>query len=178
MVFALSSIVVFAPVASAEERVCRGSLGAITVDNLRVPQGATCTLNGTYIKGTLKVERDATLHAYKIRVNGNIQAENHRAVNVYAGSTIGGSVQIKQGRSAQILGSRINADIQYDSNSGALKANNNRVGGNIQVVKNKGGVEIRSNTVDGNLQCKENSPAPIGGGNIVKGSKEDQCRRL
>jgi hypothetical protein len=37
--------------AQAEERVCRGSIGAKTVDNLRVPQGATCTLNGTYVKG-------------------------------------------------------------------------------------------------------------------------------
>jgi hypothetical protein len=28
----------------AEERTCRGALGAVTVDNLRVPQNATCTL--------------------------------------------------------------------------------------------------------------------------------------
>jgi hypothetical protein len=48
-------------VAYAEERVCRGTLGAITVDNLRVPQGATCSLVGTYIKGTVKVEGSATL---------------------------------------------------------------------------------------------------------------------
>ena len=41
--------------AFAEERTCRGMIGARTVDNLRVPQGATCTLNGTYVKGTIKV---------------------------------------------------------------------------------------------------------------------------
>ena len=49
--------------AQAEERVCRGTLGAVTVDNLRVPQGATCTLNGTRVQGTVKVERNATLTA-------------------------------------------------------------------------------------------------------------------
>ena len=38
--------------ASAEERTCRGSLGGVTVDNLRVPQGASCTLTGTRVKGT------------------------------------------------------------------------------------------------------------------------------
>jgi hypothetical protein len=37
-------------VARGEERVCRGSLGAITVDNLRVPQGATCTLQDTRVQ--------------------------------------------------------------------------------------------------------------------------------
>jgi hypothetical protein len=34
-----------------------GTIGGRTVDNLKVPQGATCTLNGTYVKGTIKVER-------------------------------------------------------------------------------------------------------------------------
>ena len=43
--------------AAAEEMVCRGTLGAVTVDNLRVPQGASCTLNGTRVKGTVKVKR-------------------------------------------------------------------------------------------------------------------------
>ena len=60
--------------ASAEERVCRGTIGAVTVDNLRVPQDATCTLNDTRVEGTIKVERDATLKALGIRVIGNVQA--------------------------------------------------------------------------------------------------------
>ena len=30
--------------------------------------------------------------------------------------------------------------------------------------------------VDGNLQCKGNRPRPTGGGNVVQGDKEDQCR--
>jgi hypothetical protein len=42
-------------VAWAEETTCRGSLGAVTVDNLRVPQNASCTLAGTKVKGTIKV---------------------------------------------------------------------------------------------------------------------------
>lgn len=44
------------PPAFAEERTCRGALGAVTVDNLRVPQNATCKLNRTRVKGTVKVE--------------------------------------------------------------------------------------------------------------------------
>ena len=56
-----------APSAFAEERSCRGTLGAITVDNLRVPQGATCTLNGTRVKGT---------------VIGNVQAGGAARVNL------------------------------------------------------------------------------------------------
>ena len=99
---------------SAEERVCRGTIGAATVDNLRVPQGATCTLNGTRVKGTVKVERDATLRAFGVRVIGNVQAENARNVVVREGSRVGGSVQIVQGGAARVLGNRINGDILFD----------------------------------------------------------------
>lgn len=179
IVAALALAAVSAPgPAFAEERVCRGSLGAVTVDNLRVPQGATCTLSGTYVKGTIKVERDATLQARNIRVVGNVQAENHKNVVIGGSSRIGGSVQVKQGGAATVEGARITGDIQFDANTRYLKANHNTVGGSIQVVGNRGGAEIVRNVIDGNLQCKENRPAPTGFGNVVGGNKEDQCSRF
>lgn len=164
--------------AIAEETVCSKSLGAITVDNLRVPKNATCWLTSTRVKGTIKIENNATLIARKVVVIGNVQAENAKQVNVLEGSRVGGSVQHKQGGSANILDSFVDGDIQYESNQAFLKALRNDVGGNIQVFQNTGGVEIRRNVIDGNLQCKENFPEPIGGNNVVGGNKEDQCRRL
>ena len=163
--------------ASAEERVCRGAIGAVTVDNLRVPQDATCTLNGTRVEGTIKVEGDATLKASAIRVIGNVQAENARKVLVRNGS-VGGSVQIVQGGAARIVGTRIAGDILFDEQDRDLAANRNRIGGSVQAFQNIGGLSINDNRIDGNLQCKENDPAPTGGGNVVQGSKEDQCDGL
>jgi hypothetical protein len=143
--------------ALAEERSCKGSLGAVTVDNLRVPQGATCRLNGTRIKGTLQVQRGATLKAARIRVVGNIQAEGAATVNV-ALSRIVGSVQVVQGRSSKFNRNFVNHDVQYFENSGVVSVNRNRI--------------------DGNLQCKENRRRPVGGRNRVQGVKEDQCAHL
>jgi hypothetical protein len=170
----LAATVVPSP-AFAEERKCRGTIGAVTVDNLRVPQGASCTLNGTLVKGTITVKENATLVARGVRVIGNVQAENAKRVVVKGSSRVGGSVQIKQGGAATVKWSRVTGDIQYDANSRYLRANRNKVGGSIQVVGNSGGAEIFRNVVNGNLQCKQNSPAPTGGGNIVGGNKEDQC---
>jgi hypothetical protein len=164
--------------AAAEERVCRGTIGATTLDNVRVPQGASCTLNGTYVKGTVKVERTATLRASAARVIGNVQGENAWRVNVVNGSRIGGSVQVVQGGAATVADSRVTGDILYDDNASALRVLRNRVGGNVQAFQNTGGVQVTSNVIDGNLQCKENVPAPTGGGNQVGGNKEDQCARL
>jgi hypothetical protein len=167
-----------APAAHAEERTCRGSLGRITVDNLRVPDGATCTLNGTTVKGTIKVESRATLVADSVRVVGNVQAENAKKVVVRNGSRVGGSVQIVQGGIGRVVRTNVQGDILYDDQGGKVAAIRSTVGGNIQAFQNTGGVGIRGNRVDGNLQCKENHPAPVGGNNIVDGSKEDQCSRL
>jgi hypothetical protein len=164
--------------ATAEETRCRGTIGAKTVDNLKVPAGKRCVLEGTTVKGTIKVGRKATLIARGVRVVGNVQAENSRKVVVRGGSRVGGSVQIVQGRAALVRGTKVNADILFDDQRGELRAKGNSVGGNIQAFQNTGGVVIKSNVVDGNLQCKENQPAPTGGGNKVEGSKEDQCSGL
>jgi hypothetical protein len=164
--------------ASAEETACQGTIGATTVDNLRVPDGATCELNGTFVKGTVKVEGGATLKAFGIRVIGNVQAENARKVVVRDRSRVGGSVQIVQGGAARILKTRITGDILFDDQDTALAAKRNRIGGNLQAFQNTGGVKINNNRIDGNLQCKENVPSPTGGGNVVQGNKEDQCAAL
>lgn len=177
LLLALAFLLPAASTALAEEFTCRGSLGAVTVDNLRVPQNGSCKLNGTKVQGTIKVENGATLTASKITVIGNIQAEGAKAVNV-SGSTVGGSIQVKQGGAAKIEKVQITGDILFDSNNRVLSATSNQVGGNIQAFQNTGGVTISFNTVDGNLQCKENNPAPRGRGNVVHGNKEDQCARL
>ena len=172
------ALVMTAGPAWADETVCKGTIGAVTVDNLRVPDGATCRLEGTHVKGTVKVEVDAILRAFGVRVIGNVQAENARKVVVRDGSRVGGSVQIVQGGAAKVLRTSVNGDILFDDQEGRLAAKRNRVGGNLQAFKNTGGVKIRANRIDGNLQCKENVPPPTGGDNIVQGTKEDQCATL
>lgn len=165
-------------VVEGADATCTGFIGAVTVENLEVPQGANCTLDGTVVQGNIQVKTGATLTAQRVRVDGNIQAEGAAYVEVLAGSSVGGSIQLKQGGSARVEGVNVNGDIQFESNHGTLIAAFNRVGGNIQVFQNNGGVTLSDNSVNGNLQCKENTPAPSGGNNVVQGNKEDQCAGL
>lgn len=174
----VASLLLGARSSSAEEIICQGRLGRITVDNVKVPQGKRCVLNGTRVQGNVVVETDATLQALRVQVIGNIQAEGAAAVQVLSKSSIGGSVQIVQGGGAVVDFSKITGDILFDSNQNPLAATRNTVGGSVQAFQNTGGVEISDNFIDGNLQCKENDPAPTGGGNEVQGNKEDQCANL
>jgi subtilisin family serine protease len=158
--------------------VCQGSLGAVTVKDLQVPRGATCTLNDTRVEGNIKVERDASLTVQGVTVIGNILGEGARLVEVLAGSTVGGNIQLKQGGPVRIENASVNLDIQLESNTGVLNVTGNQVGGNMQVFKTVGDATITNNIVNGNLQCKENTPSPSGGNNTVRGNKEDQCAGL
>lgn len=149
----------FIPAAHADERVCRGTIGTAVIDgDVRVAPGASCVLAGTTVKGNVYVSRSSTLTSRAAKVNGSIQAENHTRVVLLTGTTVGGSVQLKQGGSARLEAIRVNGDIQLFSNRGTQTVNRNTIGGN--------------------LQCKSNVPAPTGTGNIVGGTKEDQCARL
>jgi hypothetical protein len=90
--------VVPAGAALAEERACRGSLGAVTVDNLRVPSGhlhAERHDRQGHAQG--RARRDPGRAG--IRVVGNVQGEGAASVQL-TGATVGGSVQVKQGGGA------------------------------------------------------------------------------
>jgi hypothetical protein len=173
-----ASLLIGARPCFAEEIVCQGRLGRITVDNVLVPQGKRCVLNGTRVQGNVVVETGATLQALTVRVIGSVQAEGAASVQILRRSSIGGSVQLVQGGGAVVDFARITGDILFDSNQSPLAATRNTVGGNVQAFQNTGGVEISDNLIDGNLQCKANNPPPTGGGNIVQGEKQDQCAKL
>ncbi|MCR5864150.1 MAG: hypothetical protein ACK4PH_17230 [Aquincola tertiaricarbonis] len=163
--------------AAAEEFRCTGRVGAVALDNIYVPDNASCVLDRTRAKGSIVVGHNARLQATSVSINGNLQAEGAADVRVGGASTFGGSVQIVKGGSASIGGARINGDIQFDENVGPLWAGSNVVGGDLQAFKNMAGVTLLNNRMNGNLQCKENIPAPTGSGNRAA-SKEDQCARL
>lgn len=176
----VAALLMAASVAQAEERVCRGTIGGATVDNLRVPQGASCTLNGTRVEGTVKVERSARLFANGIRVKGNVQSEGFQAIYLRQGSVVVGSVQLDnglRGGNGQVLNTRINGDLQFFSNSARMVARGNTTLANFQANQNNGGLVIQNNRISQNLQCQSNNPAPVGSGNTA-GDKEGQCTRV
>jgi hypothetical protein len=176
--FGLSTVLaMMAAPAWADETSCTGSIGAVRLANIFVPDGATCQLEGTRASGNLVVGTGATLIARSIKINGNVQAEGAQHVAISGTSSVGGSVQLVQGGSATIQKALINGSLQMESNQGALKAVGNVIGADLQAFQNTGGVNLRNNRIDGNLQCKANNPAPVGRGNVAA-SKEDQCAAL
>jgi hypothetical protein len=58
--------------ANTDATTCEGAIGAVVLDHLIVPEGATCTLDGTQVLGDVTVEAGATLTAEFVRIGGGV----------------------------------------------------------------------------------------------------------
>ena len=156
---------------------CTAALSSMTFEKVIVPDGATCTMTGTTVRGNVHVETGATLIATSVMVGGNVQADGHASVELTDASNVNGNVQLKRGGGVTVSGATIGGNLQVERNVGASTLDDNTVGGNVQASQNVGGLVIRFNRIDGNLQCRENNPAPTVSGNTAA-QKEDQCASL
>ncbi|MCF7992463.1 MAG: hypothetical protein K9M02_18640 [Thiohalocapsa sp.] len=158
---------------------CPKNLGAVTIDDDVIVDNGLCRMEGTTVKGNIKIYSGGALVARNVEVDGNVQADGGRFVRVIR-SDVGGDIQLEgvHGDVSRVARSTVGGNVQYDSNSSRLVTIYSTIDGDLQAFSNTGGVVIRYNTIDGNLQCKSNRPRPIGGFNRVSGNKEDQCRNL
>lgn len=182
----LTGALTIATVAQSQvtDLLCTGVVGAVTVDNLVVPDNVSCTLNKTRVNGSIELGLNSTLIARGVTVVGNVQGDGAKSVIIsQAGpaaaptrSQVGGNVEFQKGGTVTISnGTQIAGDIIIAEHTGLLIVNGNTVIGTVQINQNTGGARIRSNIIRGNLQCQDNLPAPTGALNTVSGNKEDQC---
>jgi hypothetical protein len=128
------------------------------------------------VAGSVTVERDSSLAARGVHVQGNIQADGAHAVSIDQ-AMVSGNVVIKKGGNNTTNLTVIAGNLQIEENNGTSTVRGTTIAGNLQVFKNRGGVSLVSNMVRQTLQCKENVPPPTGSGNTAAG-KEDQCAGL
>ncbi len=128
----LGALVLPASPAMADDRVCRGTIGSVSIgDNVVVPRGADCVLNGTKVDGNVIVKGGASvLIKNGARIDGNVQAENSAPVKV-RGSKVFGDVQADDGRRVVVRGTVVDGNIQLTDNSRAMTVIGN-LGGNME----------------------------------------------
>lgn len=150
-------------------------IGAITVDNIEVPAGMACRLNGTVVRGSVQVSPGGAVIGANVNVAGSVQGDQAAHVQVTGTATrIAGSVELEGGGSATLQGIQVAGDVFVNGLADVVLLRNTRVTGNIQFTDNLGGGEITGNRAGGNLQCTGNVPAPIASNNTAA-LLENQC---
>ncbi len=178
---ALAATVGVATPALAEDYECRGTVDAVSlVGNVIVPDDAVCTLNGTYVQGSIVVKSRSALNATGVTVTGGLQGESPSTV-IIRGSEFGNGISIRKAElgngQIEISGTTVTGDVQFEENRNPVRLENNDIVGSVQANKNTGGLEITGNRIGNGLQCQDNDPPPVGGGNLAK-QKQGQCQFL
>ena len=145
----------------------RGTVGPRTIDDdVVIARGTTCVLNGTIIKGNVRVQSGAKLTALGARIIGNVQAFDSNLVSLKQGTRVNGDVQGEGTRSILVLGNtRVGGNVQLTEGSAptnvdALLVQNAVVSGDVQAEKSSGRLRSLGNAVDGNIQFVENRRGP------------------
>jgi hypothetical protein len=154
---------------------CDGTIGGKTVDEVDVPSGAACTLEGTTVRGNVSIGHGGTLVARGVVVGGDVDGEGARLVEVSDNATIRGNLQLERGGASTVRDSEIRGDLRWLQQAGSLRVDHSRVSGNLQADQSSGGLTISFNRIGGDLECRQNSPAPASGDNTISGHRYGQC---
>ena len=149
--------------------MCDGTLGAIEVEKVDVPAGATCILDGTRVYGNVLVRSGAILETSGAHIEGNIQAEDAMEIRTTNGTFVGGNVQVQRRALVRIEDTTIEGDLQLEEHGASLYASGNVIGGNLQFTKADEAM-IVDTRIDGDLQLQDNYGALSMVGNHVWGN--------
>ena len=148
LVAALAAVVA-APGAYAETTKCTGALNGVELDNVKVPRGATCTLNGgTRVKGNIKVAPDATLRVVNVRIGGSVQGKESSEIKLNGTSTkVNGNVQAREAALVTLTNVKVGGQVQLKE-SDVITLTNLKVKGDIQLFENFDAITLNNNKIE------------------------------
>jgi hypothetical protein len=152
-----------APSALAAQTECDGAFTG-TADNVVVPEGAHCEMDGATITGNVLVRSDASLRASFTEIGGNVKGIDSSWVCLQFGSTAGGNFDVTGGDLGTTTGFDITTSVggnaKVRQNAGLTFIDAATVGGNVDVSNNTGNLEIEHNTIGGNVKI-DNNVVPV-----------------
>jgi hypothetical protein len=168
----------FSTVSAALDVHCPPHIGDVEIDG-NVLVAAPCELDGTKVKGEVRLFAGGSLLADGAEIRGNIKAQNSDFV-ILRDSVVDGNAELKGmvGDLSLIVLTEIDGNIKLEQNRSRLEIQDSRVDGNVEAERNTGGVLLLDNVIDGNLTCQRNHPSPLGSGNRVSGRRQGQCANL
>jgi hypothetical protein len=150
------SCLIWPEISRAQNRICDGSIGAVTVGSISIPDGASCVLRGIRVRGNLWVGVNATLVASEVRIAGNVEATGATQVRITFFSVVGGNIQVQRSRNVLVSATRVNGNVVLAGNRGNVSVRGSEIVGNLEILRNTGKILIRNNRLGGSLICRQN----------------------
>jgi hypothetical protein len=158
---AATATLVAAPVASADDTQCVGTISG-PHDNVVVPAGATCTLDGAMVKGNVTCDGCASVSSFDSTIGGNFQIKKTTGLGNFIEDTIiGGNLeQVESASELDFLGSSA-ANLKFEKNANKLSVETSTIAGNVAAHENKSSigemVELDDVSVGGDVLVQKNA---------------------
>jgi len=156
------------PIVSAPPTECTGTIGAETVDRIVVPDGATCTLNGTTVVGNVVVGAGSSLITTGATLGGNVRADDGPDIIRLIDTNIERNIFVKRATGEITIGAAGCAVDPVAGNNVKLTRNKApiaiclmSIGENLQLSNNKRRIGVFDNVVGNNLQATDNTGASL-----------------
>jgi hypothetical protein len=163
---------------------CTGLVTSVSVRDVNVPAGASCTLVDSIVRNDVKVRQDSYFQATNTDIGGGIWSRDSQTVFVEAGSGVGDAIQTRNTAQVFVFGSFVGDEIDVSGASDVTNICGNRVRWDIEVTNSqqdilvgdplavdcagnrvlKGDIEVERNNTDVELV--------VAGNRIVRGDLE------
>ena len=166
---------------------CEADQTGVTVDEVIVPEGASCTLTDSTVNGDVSVGKAGFFQATNTDIGGKVTARDAQTLFIDTASTVGESVKShgtaqvfvfnatvardleieRTTEVAQVCGTNVGDDLEVERSGfdiligdpQAVDCAGNTVGDDLEVERNTAEVEfvVRGNTVGDDLEVERNS---------------------
>jgi hypothetical protein len=157
---------------------CSGALAPGTYQDVEVPSGDTCTIDGSAsIMHDVRVDSNATLDDAGASIGHDLRAGNGSQITVspsggYTGTsaTIGHDLDANGSGTVQVIATKVGNDVRVAKAQGSVSVTSNTVGHDLTVQDNAASTTVTGNTVGHDARCDRNASF-TGGGNTAGGKE-------
>jgi hypothetical protein len=136
----------------------------VTVANIVVPDGQTCTLNGTIVTGSVRVGAGSSLFTSGATVGGNVQATDAPNTIQVIDTAVGLSIHVEQATGKIVVGSAgcmvdptVGVDVNLQHNHGTIALCYLSVGNDVILQDNTKSIGAFNNEIGNNLIAQNNT---------------------
>ena len=142
------------PAQGADDVQCGGLMTAVTVRNVTVPSGGTCTLRDSTVTGNVSASTASYFQATHTRIAGDVVGAGAQTLFVEDGSTIQGSIRASQVAQVFLFSSHVRKNVKIALTTDQIFICGSTVErGNIEVTRSARDIMIggtRSDECGGN----------------------------
>ena len=161
-------LAVASPAAARDDEavVCDGTAqGLIVNGSLTVPEGGSCTLEDSTVRGDVKVRSDGFFHGSNTNIRGDVKGKRAQTIFLDGGSSVRGDVKGDRTSQVFVFASSVNGEIDVTRADDKVNVCGNTVQGDIEVersgrdilVGDPDAVDCPGNTVKrGDVEVEDN----------------------